>query len=118
MQGLHEAGFEIVIVGHSLGAGAAALLALIFEEKQALRNALIEKCAPSVLSHHSASLEVQAAGNMLQERTQNFQNFFSFNASTIKPFRICAGGSTTRGYTDSGALLAWTRNWQSAVRGM
>ena len=31
LQGLHEAGFEIVIVGHSLGAGAASLLALIFK---------------------------------------------------------------------------------------
>lgn len=33
MQGLHEAGYEVIIVGHSLGAGAAALLALIFREK-------------------------------------------------------------------------------------
>ncbi len=33
MQGLHEAGYEVIIVGHSLGAGAAALLALIFLEK-------------------------------------------------------------------------------------
>ncbi|CAK0787789.1 hypothetical protein CVIRNUC_011011 [Coccomyxa viridis] len=30
-QGLHEAGFQIIIVGHSLGAGAASLLALIFK---------------------------------------------------------------------------------------
>ena len=33
VQGLHEAGYEVIIVGHSLGAGAAALLALIFTEK-------------------------------------------------------------------------------------
>ena len=35
--GLHEAGFRVTVVGHSLGAGAAALLSLM------LRN----KCAPS-----------------------------------------------------------------------
>ena len=33
LQGLHEAGFEMIIVGHSLGAGAAALLGLEFKAK-------------------------------------------------------------------------------------
>ena len=31
MQGLHDAGYEVILVGHSLGAGAAALLGLRFK---------------------------------------------------------------------------------------
>lgn len=33
MQGLHEAGYNIITVGHSLGAGAAALLAMMLKSR-------------------------------------------------------------------------------------
>ncbi len=34
MQGLHEAGYNIITVGHSLGAGAAALLAMMLKSRR------------------------------------------------------------------------------------
>lgn len=33
LQGLHEAGYKIVTVGHSLGAGAAALLTMMLKSR-------------------------------------------------------------------------------------
>lgn len=33
LQGLHEAGYKIITVGHSLGAGAAAILAMILRSR-------------------------------------------------------------------------------------
>jgi acetyl esterase/lipase len=53
-QGLHGSGFKVTVVGHSLGAGAAALLALMLSDKCAQPPALLSSCTPSSPVFHLA----------------------------------------------------------------